>query len=48
MESINFTDMTIIDFAFLQQDKNYMSDEQKQKFIEQKEYQIQFIQSNNR
>ena len=48
MESINFTDMTIIDFAFLQQDKKYVSDEQKQKFIEKKEYQIQFIQSNNR
>ena len=45
MESINFTDMTIINFAFLQQDKKYMSDEQKQKLIEQKEYQIQFIKS---
>lgn len=48
MESIDFTDMTIINFAFLQQDKKYVSDEQKQKFIEQKEYQIQFIKSNNR
>ena len=48
MESINFTDMTIIDFAFLQHDKKYVSDEQKQKFIEKKEYQIQSIQSNNR
>jgi len=36
--------MTIIDFAFLQ-DKNHLSDERKQKFIEQKERQIQFIQS---
>ncbi|MER2079855.1 hypothetical protein [Psychrobacillus psychrotolerans] len=45
MVSINFTDMTIINFAFLQQDKKYMSDEQKQKLIEQKEYQIQFIKS---
>lgn len=45
MESINYTDMTIIDAAFLQQDKKYVTDEQKQKFIEQKEYQIQFIKS---
>ncbi|MGX9134989.1 hypothetical protein ACWV26_11520 [Rummeliibacillus sp. JY-2-4R] len=48
MESINYTDMTIIDAAFLQQDKKYVTDEQKQKFIEQKEYQIQFIKSKNR
>lgn len=48
MESIGFTDMTIIDFAFLQQDKKYLSDKQKQKFIEQKEYQIQFMQSSKR
>lgn len=48
MESINYTDMTIIDTAFLQQDKKYVTDEQKQKFIEQKEYQIQFIKSKNR
>ncbi|WP_039042883.1 hypothetical protein [Sporosarcina sp. ZBG7A] len=48
MESINMTDMTIINIAFLQQDKKHLSDEQKQKFIEQKEYQIQFIKSKNR
>ncbi|SPU38220.1 Uncharacterised protein [Lysinibacillus capsici] len=45
MESINYTDMTIIQFAFLQQNQKYMSDEQKQKFIEQKELQIQLIKS---
>ncbi|SCX52035.1 hypothetical protein [Lysinibacillus fusiformis] len=45
MESIHHTDMTIIQFAFLQQNKKYMSDEQKQKLIEQKELQIQLIQS---
>lgn len=48
MESINYTDMTIIDVAFLQQDRKYVTDEQKQKFIKQKEYQIQFIKSKNR
>ncbi|MGX9134964.1 hypothetical protein ACWV26_11390 [Rummeliibacillus sp. JY-2-4R] len=48
MGSINYTDMTIIDAAFLQQDKKYLTDEQKQKFIEQKEYQIQFIKSKNK
>lgn len=48
MESINYTDMTIINLAYLQQDKKYVTDEQKQKFIEQKEYQIQFIKSKNR
>ncbi|AWE07041.1 hypothetical protein DCE79_06320 [Lysinibacillus sp. 2017] len=47
METINFTDMTIINFAFYQEEKKTMTDEQKQKFIEQKEYQIQFIQSKN-
>ncbi|MER2060525.1 MAG: hypothetical protein ABTA16_17020, partial [Niallia sp.] len=45
MEYIKFTDMNIINSAFLQQDKKLMSDEKKQKFIEQKDYQIQFIQS---
>lgn len=48
LESLDYTDMTIIDAAFLWKDKVYLSDEQKQKFIEQKEFQINFIQAPKR
>jgi len=42
MESINFTDMSIINIAFLQKDID-MSDEQKQQFINQKDDQLHFL-----
>lgn len=49
MESISFTDMTIINFAFLQQDKKVrLSNDRKQKFIVQKDTQIKLIQQRNR
>lgn len=47
MEAIHFTDMNIINMALLQQNNKSVSDEQKRRFIEQKEYQIQFIQSSH-
>ncbi|MFD3156669.1 hypothetical protein ACFIJ5_07375 [Haloimpatiens sp. FM7330] len=44
MESIDFTDMTIIRFAFLNKDEKLcLSDDKKKKFLEQKDYQIEFL-----
>ena len=49
MESIDFTDMTIINFAFLQQDKKVgLSNDRKLKFIVQKDTQIKLMQQRNR
>lgn len=46
MESIDFTDMNILRFAFLEDDENLVLPEgKKRKFIEQKDYQIKFIKS---
>ncbi|HEY4543484.1 MAG TPA: hypothetical protein VIG40_02470 [Tissierellaceae bacterium] len=47
IESINFTDMRIIDIAFSQKDID-MSDEQKQQFINQKDDQLHFLKSIHR
>lgn len=44
IESISFTDMTIIQFAFLKNnDKLALSDDKKKRFIEQKDHQIEFL-----
>lgn len=49
MESIDFTDMTIINFAFIQEDKKVRLDnDKKQKFILQKDIQMELIQQRNK
>ena len=47
-ESIDFTDMNIIRFAFLTKDeKVYLTEDKKKKFLEQKELQIKLLESRN-
>ena len=47
-ESIDFTDMNIIQFAFLTKDeKVYLTEDKKKKFLEQKELQIKLLESRN-
>jgi hypothetical protein len=47
-ESIDFTDMNIIRFAFLtKEEKVYLTEDKKKKFLEQKELQIKLMESRN-
>lgn len=43
IEAIHFTDMNIINLAFSEKDESHLSIEQKLKFIEQKDIQINFV-----